>query len=162
MRQTLRFSSILLVVFVAGALIPVGAQTANHTVTVRVSTITLVQVSSGTVNMSITGALAVAGQDLMSTTNQATSLLWGVNSSSKKVTIRTSLGTPKFTLKADAVNPTQGLAAGQVTITPTDKDFLLNIGRSSGNCVIRYTGEALASQGTGTDPHTITFTIVTQ
>lgn len=139
-----------------------NAQTDSHTATVRVATITGVQVTSGTVNLSISGALVIAGQDLMTTSNQATSLLWGVNSSNKKVTVRTSLAAPKFTLKIEAMGPTQGVSAGQVTISTIAQDLLINIGRSSGTSVLRYTGEALASQGTGTDAHTITFTVVNQ
>lgn len=139
-----------------------NAQTGSHTATVRVATITAVQVTSGTVNLSISGAIVIAGQDLMTTSNQATSLLWGVNSSNKKITARTSLAAPKFTLKLEALAPTQGLSAGQVTLSTIDQDLLINIGRSSGTSVLQYTGEALASQGTGSDGHTITFTVVNQ
>jgi len=158
--NSLRFWSIA-VVMLLGFRFAQG-QTATHTVTVGVAAITLVQVSSGTVGMTITGASAVAGQDLMTATDQSTSLLWGVNSSARKVTIRTTLASPVFTLKAEALNPTQGTAAAQVNLSTTDQDFLLNIGRSMGTCTILYTGDALASQGTGTDPHTILFTVVTQ
>ena len=134
----------------------------SHTVTVAVSTITLVQVSSGVVNITISGANAVAGQDLMTITNTATNLLWGINSSLKKVTVGTSLGAPLFTLKLLAVSPSQGTAAPEVTLSTTATDFLLNVGRSSGTSVLQYTAEALASQGTGSDAHTITFTVQTQ
>lgn len=145
---------------------PMQAQTvyatSTHRVTVIVSTITLLQVSSGVVNMTISGANAVAGQDLMTSTNQATNLLWGINSSLKKITVNTSLAAPLFTLKVLAGSPTQGTAAPQVTLSTTPMDFLTNVGRSSGNCILQYTAEALASQGTGTDPHTITFTVQNQ
>jgi hypothetical protein len=130
-----------------------------HTVTVTVATITNVQVSSGSVSLSITGAGAVAGQDQMTVVNQTTSLLWGVNSANRKITARTNLGAPQFALKLVALNPTQGTAMPEVTLSTTASDFLLNIGRSSGTCTLRYTGVALASQGTGTDSHTVTFTV---
>lgn len=136
--------------------------TSSHTVTVVVSTITLIQVSSGVVNLTISGANAVAGQDLMTVSNQGTSLLWGINSSLKKITVNTSLASPLFTLKLTAVNPTQGMAAPQVTLSTIPTDLLLNIGRSSGNCVLQYTADALASQGTGSDSHTITLTVQNQ
>lgn len=134
----------------------------SHTVTVNVSTITAIQVTSGTVNLTIAGANAVAGQDLMTVTNQSTSLLWGINSSLKKITVSSSLASPLFTLKILAVSPTQGTAAPEVTLSTMANDFLLTVGRSSGSCGLRYTGEALASQGTGTDAHTITFTVQSQ
>lgn len=165
MCQTMKLRQIrtfILLIAFTGLSLPASGQNASHTVSVNVSTITLLQVSSGTVGLTITGAFAVAGQDLMTAADQGTSLLWGVNSSNKKVTVRTSLAAPIFTLKVEAVSPTQGLAAGQVTLSTTDNDFLLNIGRSSGTCTLRFTGEALASQGTGTDSHTVTFTIVSE
>jgi hypothetical protein len=135
---------------------------ANHAVTVQVATITVLQVSAGSVSLNIASSSAVAGQDLMSVGDQSTSLIWGTNSSSRKVTISSSLAAPVFTLKALAVSPTQGSPAAEATLNSTPVDFLLNIGRSLGVCSIRYTGIALASQGTGTDSHTITFTIQTQ
>lgn len=135
---------------------------ANHAVTVQVSAITVLQVSAGSVNLNIASSSAVAGQDMMSVTDQSTTLLWGTNSSARKVTVSSSLTTPTFTLKALAVNPTQGSPAAEATLTSTPVDFMLNIGRSLGSCLIRYTGIALASQGTGTDSHTITFTIQAQ
>ncbi len=145
---------------VASAQIVYG--TGSHTVRVSVATITAVQVSAGTVNMSIAGGNAVAGQDLMSTTDQTTSLLWGINSSLKKITVNTNNSAPQFTLKILAISPTQGNAAPEVSVALAASDFLVNVGRSSGSCTLRYTGEALASQGFGTDNHTITFTILNQ
>ena len=159
-------SSPLLLFFLALILyvIParLDAQTASHTVTVQVSTIVTLQVSSGTINMTIDGSNAVAGQDVMSTTNSSTSLLWGINSSLQKVTVQTSLGSPLFTLKVLAVSPSQGTAAPEVTLSTTPVDFLLDVGRSTGSTTLQYTGIALASQGTGTDAHTITFTVQNQ
>lgn len=134
----------------------------SHVVTVQVATITIVQVSSGSVNLNIASANAVAGQDMMTVTDQSTLLTWGTNSSNRKITIQSNLPAPLFTLKAAAISPTQGTAAPEATLTVTAVDFLTNIGRSLGNCTIRYTGVAYASQGIGTDAHTVTFTVQTQ
>lgn len=135
----------------------------NHTVTVTVATITNIQVSSGSVSLTITGAGVPAGQDQMTAVDQTTTLLWGVNSANRKVTVNTNLVSPLFALKLLALNPTSpGTAAPEVTLSTTPTDFLLNIGRSTGTCSLRYTGVALASQGTGTDTHTITFTVAAQ
>jgi hypothetical protein len=136
--------------------------TATNTITVRVLSITILQVSAGIININITGSNAIAGQDQMLTTDQTSTMSWGVNSSLKKVTVKTSLAVPKFTLQLVAVNPTIGTAASQVTLSTTANDLLTNIGRSSGSCGLLYTAIALASQGTGTDSHTITFTVATQ
>jgi hypothetical protein len=135
----------------------------NNTVTVTVATITNVAVSSGSVSLTMALANVTAGQDLMGpVTNTATSLLWGINSSLKKVTVKTSLVAPKYTLKLLAVSPTTGTAAPEVTLSTTAADFMINLGRSSGTCTLQYSGYALASTGVGSDSHTITFTIATQ
>ncbi len=136
--------------------------TANHTVTVSVQPITVIQITGGIVNLTVTGSSAIAGQDQMIVTDQSSTLIWGTNSSLRKVTVNTNLSPQIFTLEVVAVNPTVGTATPTITVTTTPNDFLLNIGRSKGTCGILYTGIALASQGTGTDAHTITFTILAQ
>lgn len=136
--------------------------TDNHRVTVRVNSITVVQVSSALVTLTIDGAGAVAGQDLMTAVDQSTNLLWGINRPTRKITARTSLAAQTFTLRVLAIGPTQGTAAAEVTLTTAATDFLLDVGKSSGTCAIRYTGLALASQGTGSNSHTVTFTIAAQ
>jgi hypothetical protein len=136
--------------------------TATNTITVKVQVITVLQISAGIINLNISGSDAIAGQDQMMTTDQTSTLLWGTNSSLKKITVNTSLATPKYTLQLVALNPTVGTAAAQVTLSTIANDLLTNIGRSSGSCGLLYTAIALASQGTGTDSHTITFTVTTQ
>lgn len=144
--------------------LPVRAQygSASHTVTVSVSSITVLQLSAGAVNLNVSGASVAAGQDLMTVTSDAAQLLWGTNSSLKKITVQTNLLSPQYALKIEAVNPTKGTAAAQVTVASVARDLMLNIGRSSGTATLRYSAEALASQGTGTDSHTLTFTIQNQ
>ncbi len=135
---------------------------ATHLVTVIVQPVATIRTNLGAVNMTISGANAVAGVDAMSVTDQTSTLLWGTNSSLQKITVNTSLVTPLYTLKLLAVTPTSGTAASEVNLAGTAQDFILNIGRTSGSCGLRYTAVALASQGTGTDAHTITFTIQSQ
>lgn len=142
-----------------------GAQvfgTDAHTVTVQVAPITSVRVTGGSVNLNISSANAVAGEDQMSVSDQSTSLLWGTNSSLRKISVSTSLAAPKYMLQLLALNPSTGTAAPEVTMSAASRDLLLNIGRSSGSCTLRYTGIALASQGTGNDVHVITFTVAAQ
>lgn len=159
---------ILPVLFFILALIPQGvvAQvygSSFHNVTVTVATVNIVQASAAVVSLTIGPADVTAGVDLMGpVTNSATSLLWGFNSSLRKVTVRTNLAAPKFILKVLCVTPSQGTASPEVTLSTTAADFLINTGRSSGTCTIRYSGTALASAGTGTDSHTITFTVAAQ
>ena len=136
--------------------------TSNHRVTVIVQPVTVIQVNVGTINLNITGANAIAGQNQMSVTDQSCTLLWGTNSSLRKISINTNLVAPLFAVKVIALAPSVGTAAPELTLSTTAQDLLLNIGRSSGSSNLRYTGIALASQGTGTDSHVITFTIQAQ
>jgi len=133
-----------------------------HTVTVQVLPITVIGLSGGLVQLDVTAAQAEAGQDVMIVTDESTRLLWGTNSSGRKVTAASSLAAPRFTLLLRAVAPTRGLAAPEFPLDAVPRDLLLNVGRSSGSCALRYTGVARASQGTGTDTHVITFTIQSQ
>ena len=131
--------------------------------TVSVATVNVIQVSGGSVNLSLGSTAVTAGVDLMGpVTNTSTTLLWGFNSSLRKVTVKTSLASPKYILKVLAVAPTAGTASSEVTLSTTAADFLTNTGRSSGSCTLQYSGYALASKGTGSDSHTITFTVAAQ
>lgn len=129
-------------------------------VNVTVATINKVNVSSGSVAITITGAGTVAGQNLIgSVVNTSTTLFWGSNSASQKITVQSNLAAPTHTLKLLALNPTQGTAAAEVTLSTTATNFMTNVGRTLGSCTLQYTGSALATEGTATDTHTVTFTI---
>lgn len=133
----------------------------SHTATVTVPEIAVLSVNTA-VSLNITGAGTPAGQDLMTATDQSSTLWWGLNGTSKKITIRTNVAAPLFTLKAEALSPTQGTPASTVTISTVAKDFITGLGLNMGSCTLHYTAEALASTGTGTDLHTITFTVQNQ
>lgn len=133
-----------------------------HTVTVQVDPINLLTVNVSSVDLVVDGGFAVPGQDQMIISDQSTTLLWGVNSSAQKITVNTSLAAPLFVLRVAALAPSPGTPAPEATLSTAASDLILDIGRSSGTCQVRYTGEALASQGTGTDTHVITFTVVAQ
>ncbi len=136
--------------------------TDQHTVTIQVSPISMVAIVGGGVNLTLDNASVIAGQDEMVTTDQTTGLSWGTNSSSQKISVSTNIATPRYTLKVVAMNPTRGTAAPEVTLSTLGKDLLLNIGRTSGTCTLKYTGIALASAGDGAETHTITFTVQAQ
>lgn len=136
----------------------------SHTARVTVSPIAVVGVSSGIVSLNITGAGVVAGVNQMTVTDQATTLSWGANSSTAKISVKSNLASQKYTLQVQAVSitgiPTStGIAAPVVTLSTMSQDFLTGIGQKRGTCNLLYTGIALASAGKGSDSHTITFTI---
>lgn len=164
-KHPLNFRPLLVVLVAAAGLASTACAqfgTDNHTVTVFVQEITTIQADLGIVNMVISGTGVVAGENVMNVISEASRLLWGTNGSGRKTTVATNLVSPKFVMKVEALNPTQGTAAPEVVLTNTARDFLLNIGRSSGSCTIKYTGTATAEQGIGTDSHLITFTIQSQ
>ncbi len=133
--------------------------TSSNLITVTIAPITVLQFSTAILNLSITGAEAVAGQNQMILTDESSTLSWGTNSSAQKITVSTNLASPLFTLQVEPKNWTGGTPMPPVTLTTTPTDFLRDIGRSSGTCTLLYTVTALASKGTGTDAHTLTFTV---
>jgi hypothetical protein len=142
--------------------------TGNHTVSVSVNAVTVMQINGGTRNLNISSAVATAGVNKIGDVTDGMSLLlWGTNSTPRKITIRTNI-TPVFSLKAQATNIT--MVSGMYATTPevtflvqnNDYNFITGIGCSSGSANVLYTASALASQGIGTETHTITFTITTE
>jgi hypothetical protein len=96
-------------------------------VTVVVQPVTVIQVNVGTINLNITGANATAGQDQMSVTDQSCTLLWGTNSSLRKISINNNLVTPLFSVKVVALVPSFGTAAPELTLSTTAQDLLCAI-----------------------------------
>jgi hypothetical protein len=134
----------------------------NHTVTVQVAEISVIDVTANTLSLNILDGDIQIGRDLMFVTDQTSSILWGTNSSSRKVTASTDLAAPQFELRLVALSPTRGTPGPEFVLNTIPQDLLRDIGRSLGSSLLQYTGVAYASQGTGTDVHTITFTIVAQ
>jgi hypothetical protein len=133
-----------------------------HTVTVVVQPITVMQISVRAVLMDIAGAGVSAGEEMMTAVDQSTMIKWATNGAVKKITVRTDIAGPKFIMMMVALNPTVGTSAAEFPVSGVDHDFLLSIGKSYGSSIVRYTGITLASQGTGEDVHSITFTILSQ
>ena len=149
---------LLVVALVAGLSVPALAGSSDtQSVTVTVSAVNEIS-ATGTVTLTID--TATAGSDLDPQSDNTTAdMLWTTNEASKKITIETDLATPNFTLKAVAQTVTGGTAASEVTVSDTAADFVTGIATTTGGCDIQYTGEATASQGTGSDAHTITYTV---
>jgi hypothetical protein len=134
----------------------------SHSVTITVQEVTVVQTNVGNISMQVTALDIVAGEDIMTKTNQASALSWGTNGSDRKISVSTNLAAPLFLLKMQAIDPSDGTAAPELTLSTTPTDFMLDVGRGSGVCTIKYTGVATAEQGFGTDSHLVTFTVQSQ
>ena len=135
-----------------------GADNANHTVTVTVNAINEVAITGG--NITLTISSASAGADPNPVTNSACGLEWTTNEATKKITAASDQATPSFTLKVLAQALTGGTAAAEATLSNTTaRDVVTGISTTTGGCTLRYTGQATAAQGTGTVVHTVTYTI---
>lgn len=154
----------LVVVFLACA--PAASSqvygTDTHSISVQVSPITVIAIQGSAVALSITNANLTAGVDAMTVEDRSSRLLWGTNSSARKITAQTSLLAPLFELRLVALSPTRGTPGPEMLLGGTPQNLMLDIGRSQGSCTLRYIGTAFASQGIGSDNHTITFTVTTQ
>ena len=150
---------LLLTVLVVGIIgVAIAANNDNHTVTVTVNAINELAIIGGNVTLTINSA--TAGSDPDDQVDSTTADLdWTTNEASKKITVVSNLAAQSFTLKSVAQNVTGGTAASEVTVTDTAADFVTGVATTLGGCDIQYTGSATAAQGTGSDVHTITYTI---
>jgi hypothetical protein len=137
----------------------IAGNSTNHTVTVTVNTINEVAVVGG--NLTLTISTATAGSNPNNATDSATcDLNWTTNDADKKITVATNLAVQKFTLKVVAQNVSGGTAAAEVTITDTAASLVTAISTTLGTCDLSYTALATAAQGTGSDAHTVTYTLI--
>lgn len=154
--KCIRFLFVMAVVALAGA--AWGADSDSHTVTVQVSAVNELAISGG--NLTLTISSANAGSELDDATdNTSCDLAWTTNESSRKITVATDLGSPSFTLKVVAQNVSGGTAASEVTLSTTAADFVTGVSQTTGSCDLAYTASATAAQGTGSDVHTVTYTV---
>jgi len=137
--------------------VAMAANTDNHTVTVTVNAINEIDVS-GTLGLTIDSATA-GSEPNGAVDNTACDLLWTTNQNSKKITVATNLASPNFTLKVVAQNVSGGTAASEVALGTTAADFVTGIAETVGSSDIQYTASATAAQGTGSDVHTVTYTL---
>jgi hypothetical protein len=120
----------------------------------------------------LTISTAVAGGNPDSVSNEVSGLSYGTNPQTYKITARTSLAAPLFTLMVLVKNiqtggsGSGGTAQSQITLSTTDQDVVVGVtGGTLANphtCTLEYTASATAAQGTGNDVNTITYTIVKQ
>lgn len=136
----------------------IAGTTASHTVTVSVSAINEVAISGGNLTLTINAATAGSNPD-NATDSTTTDLLWTTNQASKKITVETNVISPTFTLTVAAASVTGGTAAGTVTLSTTAQSFVTGIATTTGSCDLSYTASATAAQGSGSDAHTVLYTI---
>ncbi len=136
--------------------------TDSHQVTVQVNAIDEINVAVGVAPapaITLIIDTATAGSEPTDATDTTCTLLWTTNQTSRKITVATNLALPKFTLKVLATGVIGGTAASEVTLSTTAADFVTDIATTIGDCTLEYTASATAAQGTGSDVHTVTYTI---
>jgi hypothetical protein len=143
-------------VCVAG--VALAASSDSHTVTVTVTAINELSISGGNITLTINSATAGSEPD-DATDSTTCDLLWTTNEASKKITAETDLAAPSFTLKVVAASVSGGTAAPEVTLSTTAEDFVTGVATTTGSCDLSYTASATAAQGTGSDVHTVLYTI---
>ena len=142
--------------------IAMAAGNDNHSITVTVSAINEID-ASGTLELTINSA--TAGSDPDPVTDDTTcDLTWPTNEASKKITVETDQANPTFTLEVYGKNNSgggtaQGSEADPVDVTNAGADFITGISTEYGTCDLFYKASATAGQGTGSDAHTVTYTI---
>jgi hypothetical protein len=139
-------------------LVAMGASSDNHDVTVQVLAINEVAISGGNITLTINSATPGSDPD-DAVDNASCDIDWTTNEVNKKITVVTSNGAQNFTLKVVAQNVVGGTAAPEVTLSTTAASFVTGISQTVGNCDLQYTASATAAQGTGSDLHTVTYTI---
>ncbi len=156
--RTVLFTSIAVICCICAAGVASAASSDSHTVTVTVSAINELSIIGGNVTLAINSATAGSNPD-DATDNTTCELAWTTNEASKKITVATSLAAPSFTLKVVAEHVSGGTAAAEVTLSTTAADFVTGVATTTGDCALSYTASATAAQGTGSDVHTVTYTI---
>ena len=157
--KRIRVLAVAVTVLVALAGVAWAADNDSHTVTVQVNAVNELAISGG--NLTLTISSATAGSDLDDATDNTTcDLAWTTNQATRKITVVTDLGSPTFTLKVVAQNVAGGgSAASEVTLSTTAADFVTGVSQATGSCDLAYTASATAAQGTGSDVHTVTYTV---
>jgi len=131
-----------------------------------------VKITGGDVTLTI--STATAGQEPDPVTDVATGLRYYAAAPKHTITVKTSLSSQNFTLTVEAINivtggdggASGGTAQGVVTLSTTPQVFIIDIKKGTSEvphtCTLKYTASVTVSQGTGSDVHTITYTIVKQ
>ena len=154
-----RFCVAMLILGMVVSTIAFAASTDNHTVTVTVPTVNELAITGG--NLTLTFAAPTGGGDFANVTDNATcDLEWSTNTASQKITVASNIAAPEAALYVTSGSVTGGTSAGEVTLGTTAADFVTGVSVGSGSCDLQYRAAAtLAGSATGSEVHTVTYTI---
>ncbi len=134
-----------------------AASNVNHQVTVTVTAINEITLAGGNITLTINSA--TGGSEPDPATNATCSIAWTTTETGRKITAQTSLATPEYELEVEATGVTGGTTAGAVVLTTTGQDFVTGVAETTGGATLSYTATATASDGTGTEVNTVTYTV---
>lgn len=148
------------IVFLLGLYgIGLGQNSVNHTVTVQVAAINEIAITGGNITLTINTATAGSEPD-EKVDNSTCDLLWTTTETSKKITVATDQVSPTFDLRVKPKFVTGGTGIlGEVSLTTSAQDFVTDVATTTGSCDIQYKAVATASDGTGSEVHTVTYTL---
>lgn len=140
------------------------AQSDSHTVTVTVSEINAINVDN---DVTLTINAATPGQDPTPVSDNTTAnLYWTTNAANRKIQVKAGAALPTgITLTVAAQNVTKNSgsgnpsAAGTVTLSTSDQDFITGAGKSAGQCDLNYTASATVDADIQSNNITVTYTI---
>ena len=134
------------------------AQSDNHTVTVTIPSINVVEVTGG--NLTLTFVVPSPGDDPADVSDGTTcDLEWSTNTASQKITVVSNIASPVATLTVTAGSVSGGTSGGAITLNTTAGDFVTAVSTGTGNCDLQYSASCVAGDAAGSEVHTVTYTI---
>jgi hypothetical protein len=98
-------------------------------------------------------------QATVSSDAQGLGLLWMTNQEGQKITVVSSVTSPRVSLTVEAENVVGGAAVGLVLLDSTTQDFVVGVVRGIGCCDLRYTASAAGLLEPHEDVHIVSYTI---
>jgi hypothetical protein len=116
-------------------------------------------------NQTISVTTAVAGSEPTPVVNTSSSLRYSAQANITRITVQTTCPNQNYTLTVVATGVTRGVAAPAVTLIDgaPASNLITNIPKAwGGNATVtlQYTCTALFSQGSGSDVHTVKYTLI--
>ena len=119
--------------------------------------------TGGSITLTVSAATAGSQPDPVDNTNCGLAWTTGGADPTQKITVRSSLGDPEFPLTVEAQSVTAGTATGSVAVSVLDTDLITDIApNSTGSGQLHYQVSPTVAAGSGTESHTITYTITAQ
>lgn len=86
-------------------------------------------------------------------------LYWMTNQENQKITVVSTLDSPRYDLRVEAVNVEGGVPTGAVLLDTTTKDLVVGLSRGTGSCNLRFTASANRLPEPDVDVHVVSYTI---